>query len=68
MTLGTGSCGLQARFRPLLPWRFGVGRPACVGGLGTPFSKRLRRGFSVDSENDVRHWQLWAAGTIRPSS
>ena len=25
-------------------------------------------GFSVKSESDIRRWQLWAAGTIRPSS
>ena len=24
-------------------------------------------GFSVKSESDIRSWQLWAAGTIRPS-
>ena len=64
MTLGAGSCGLQARsgllcHGVLVWWRLRV------GGLGTPFWKRLRLGFS---EIDVRHWQLLEAREIHIGS
>ena len=63
MTLGAGSCGLQAR-SGLHCHRVLVWRRLRVGSLRHSFSKRLRKGLSVESESDIRNWQLWAAGTI----